>query len=199
MKLTAWSRPVKRGLLIVPLAVLLAAAAVVSVGGKAPSDVSHAATTKNYMPKSVKNDLRALRRATAPFHDIENAKAAGYPADATGCKAFPDGYFGFPPGNMGHHWVNPTLVRDGAKLEVTKPEALLYETQADGSLELVAVEYIVPEVDLPRTSPPPVFFGRQVMFHEDVAAWTLHVWIWRDNPYGTFADVSPRVSCEHAG
>ena len=26
----------------------------------------------------------------------------------------------------------------------------------------------------------------------------LHVWAWRDNPKGTFADMNPSVSCEHA-
>jgi hypothetical protein len=191
--------PIRRGALAIPMALLAAAAATVFVVANEPSGINHAAAADRPSTRGEQEDLAAMRAATDPFHDVEAAKAAGYPGDATGCKAYPDGYFGFPPGNMGHHWVNPTLVRDGAKLEVTKPEALLYETQADGSLELVAVEYIIPEVDLPRTSPPPVFFGRQVMFHEDVAAWTLHVWVWRDNPYGTFADVSPRVSCEHAG
>jgi hypothetical protein len=26
----------------------------------------------------------------------------------------------------------------------------------------------------------------------------LHVWAWKANPHGTFADMNPMVSCEHA-
>lgn len=26
----------------------------------------------------------------------------------------------------------------------------------------------------------------------------LHVWAWKSNPTGTFADMNPKVSCEHA-
>ena len=27
----------------------------------------------------------------------------------------------------------------------------------------------------------------------------LHVWAWKANPRGAFADMNPQVSCEHAG
>ena len=26
----------------------------------------------------------------------------------------------------------------------------------------------------------------------------LHVWAWKPNPHGTFADMNPNVSCDHA-
>lgn len=44
-------------------------------------------------------------------------------------------------GAMGVHFVNASLVGDGA-LDATRPEALVYEPR-EGRLELVAVEYLV--------------------------------------------------------
>jgi hypothetical protein len=144
------------------------------------------------------SDLAAARRATAQFHQLEHAIAAGYPEDATGCLDFPDGYMDFGPGAMSTHWINWDYFNDGGALDPTKPEALLYEPQATGKLRLVAVEYVVPESDLPSTAPPPVMFGRELMFHPQFDAWAVHVWLWKDNPYGLFADVNPNVTCEFA-
>jgi hypothetical protein len=191
--------PIRRGALAIPMALLAAAAATVFVVANEPSGINHAAAADRPSTRGEQEDLAAMRAATDPFHDVEAAKAAGYPGDAAGCKAYPDGYFGFPPGNMGHHWVNPSFVNDGGQLDAAKPEALLYETMEDGSIRLNGAEYIVREADLPRTAPPPVLFGRQMMFHEDVLSWTLHVWMWKGNPYGLYADVSPNVSCDFAG
>lgn len=143
-------------------------------------------------------DLAAARRATAPFHNVEQARAAGYPEDVTGCLDFPDGYLDFGPGAMGTHWLNFDYYRDGGALDPAKPEALLYEPRADGALRLVAVEYIIPEADRPRTAPPPVLFGRELQFHPQFGAWALHVWLWTHNDYGLFADVNPDVTCAFA-
>jgi hypothetical protein len=143
-------------------------------------------------------DLAAARRATARFHKLEHAIAAGYPADATGCLDFPNGYMDFGPGAMSTHWINWEYYGDGGALDPTQPEALLYEPEANGKYRLVAVEYIVPESDLPSSAPPPVLFGRELMFHPDFDAWAVHVWLWKDNPYGLYADVNPNVTCEHA-
>lgn len=143
-------------------------------------------------------DLATVRRATAPFHRVDVAEASGWPRDFTGCLDFPDGYMGFGPGAMGHHWISPAAYNDGGVLDVSTPEALLYERRADGSVRLTAVEYIIPERDLPPTAPPPVLFGREMMFHPDFRVWGMHVWLWLDNPYGLFADVNPQVGCEYS-
>ena len=143
-------------------------------------------------------DLAAARRASAPFHRVEAAMAAGWPRDVTGCLTFPDGYMQFGPGTMGLHYLNVAAYLDDGTLEPTTPEALLYEPQADGSLRLTAVEYIIPESRLPRTAPPPVMFGQEMMFHPQFEAWAIHAWLWRHNPYGIFADVNPLVNCEFA-
>lgn len=104
-------------------------------------------------------------------------------------------------GAMGVHFVNFTLV-DG-KPEVKAPEALIYEVK-DGRARLVGVEYIVPvEAWHPAQGEPPVpvLEGQVFHFNESPnrfglpAFYELHVWAWRDNPNGAFADWNPRVSC----
>lgn len=135
------------------------------------------------------NDLASLRRATAAFHNLAQAQAAGYSARITECMSDP------VEGGMGVHYLNPALL-DGA-VSVTKPEVLVYEPKADGSLRLVAVEYAVPFTAWTAAEPPELF-GQH--FHRNPAfgIWALHVWAWRDNPSGLFADWNPRVSCAAA-
>jgi hypothetical protein len=142
-------------------------------------------------PSQVQRDLATLRNATAAFHDIDNAIAAGWTTDITGCMEGPDG-------GMGHHYANFDALFDGGQLEVARPEALLYEPQANGQLRLVAVEYVILESDLARTEPAPVLLGQPFSFNPHAEVWALHVWIWLNNPSGMFADWNPRVSCEFA-
>ena len=75
----------------------------------------------------------------------------------------------------------------------------------DGRARLVGVEYIVPvEAWHPTEGDPPVpvLEGQVFHFNESPnrfglpAFYELHVWAWRDNPNGTFADWNPRVSCD---
>jgi hypothetical protein len=47
-------------------------------------------------------------------------------------------------GRNGLHYANVDLIADPA-LDHRKPEILLYESQADGTLRLVAIEYFVLE------------------------------------------------------
>ncbi|HSL70356.1 MAG TPA: hypothetical protein VK864_08950 [Longimicrobiales bacterium] len=169
-----------------------------AIAGYVSDDQLQAMVAAGALSAEAYQDLATVRQVTAPFHRIDVAEASGWPRDVTGCLDFPDGYMDFGPGAMGHHWLNVPAYLDGGVLDVSTPEALLYETQADGSLRLTAVEYIIPERFRPRTDPPPVMFGRQMMFHPQFAAWGLHVWLWLDNPYGLFADVNPRVGCQYA-
>jgi hypothetical protein len=49
---------------------------------------------------------------------------------------------------------------------------------------------------------PPTLDGQLLHFNESPnrfglpAFYELHVWAWRDNPLGTFADWNARVSCD---
>jgi hypothetical protein len=129
-------------------------------------------------------DLAALQQATAHYHKIDNALAAGY-VQLTPCLES-------PAGAQGYHYGNPALI-DG-NVSVTEPEILLYEPQAGGHLRLVGVEYVVP-LNLPEPAP---LFGQHFHANAAVGLWALHVWNWRNSPNGLFADWNAKVSCAHA-
>jgi hypothetical protein len=78
-----------------------------------------------------------------------------------------------------------------------EPELLLYEPERHGRLRLVAVEYIIPYSAHSRSAAPPVLFGQEFRQNDTFALWGLHVWLWKLNPRGLFADWNPRVNCEH--
>jgi hypothetical protein len=131
-------------------------------------------------------DLAAARQATAAFHDVDQAEAAGYGStlDILGCFENPG------VGGMGLHYVDFTLV-DGV-VDATAPEALVYEMRSNGKLKLVGLEYIVPD-DLVDPANPPMLFGQHFHKHSVLPLWVLHAWIWAPNPLGMFADWNPRV------
>jgi hypothetical protein len=137
---------------------------------------------------------RAVRQSTEPLMDVQAAIAAGYELSG-GCVSGPE------EGAMGVHYVNPALVGDGV-LDADRPEALVYEPR-NRRLQLVAVEYIVlAEQWNAANAHPPVLEGQH--FHLVSAPnraglppyYELHVWAWKRNPHGTFADWNPRVSCD---
>jgi hypothetical protein len=146
-------------------------------------------------------DLIRLARVTAPFHDVQKALDAGWSVEPM-CLEYPDGYYGEPPGTMGHHFFSVDYLTDGGRVDASEPELLLYEKRADGSWRFNAVEYIVPARDVPSTGPAPRLFGREFTFFPEVGTagvWGLHVWLWRSNPHGLYANVNPNVTCEHSG
>jgi hypothetical protein len=82
---------------------------------------------------------------------------------------------------------------------------LVYEPQADGSLELVALENLV-SADAWKAAgneAPPSFAEQPFTFSAANPAMTLpalydlHVWLFRDNPNGLFAQYNPDATCQH--
>jgi hypothetical protein len=139
------------------------------------------------------NLVQAVREATRSFQDVTAAEAAGY-GRFLGCVSGPQ------EGAMGVHYVNGTLVGDG-QLDANKPEALMYESR-NGRLRLLGVEYIVMAEAWHATHTEPPTLGGQVFHYNGSpnryalpAFYELHVWAWRDNPGGTFADWNTRVAC----
>jgi hypothetical protein len=138
-------------------------------------------------------------RATAPFHDLDAAKAAGYAEfrDAQGIACIDLA----GAGGMGVHFVKGALVGD-AVVDPVAPEALVYEPRPNGKLKLVALEYIVFAAawDAEHQGPPSLF-GREF----DLAPvpnrfglpafYSLHAWIWKPNPAGILEPWNPRVEC----
>lgn len=138
--------------------------------------------------------VKTVRRETRQFRDINEATAQGYD-EFLGCVSGPH------EGAMGVHFVNGSLVGDGL-LDATRPEALVYEP-GYGRLKLVAVEYVVlAEPWHAANEQPPVLDGQVFNYvgspnrYGLPAFYELHVWAFKKNPRGTFADHNPRVSCE---
>lgn len=132
-------------------------------------------------------DRAAAQLASAAYQDLDVALSAGYAStvDTLGC--FQDPVLG----GMGLHYVNETLM--DATVDITKPEALVYELDADKAVNgLVAHEYIVP-VEAWTTADPPALFGVPFHRHPTLPLWVLHTWLWKDNAAGVFADWNPSV------
>jgi hypothetical protein len=139
--------------------------------------------------------IKAVREALERFRDPSRAMAEGY-APMLGCVSGPD------RGAMGVHFVNGSLVGDGA-LDVALPEALVYEPTSGGGFRLVAAEYIaLADMWNAKNAAPPELMGQLFHLTESPnrfglpAFYALHVWAWRDNPSGSFVNWNPKVSCD---
>lgn len=187
-----------------PLDLCLLAAAVTLAAATACSGEPTAGATAGATLPSARaaaaqenRDLATLRSATAGFHNFDAGFKAGY-RDIFMNACMEDGS-DRRLGGMGYHYVSSNLVVDGT-VDVAHPEALLYEPGSNGQLRLVGVEYVVP-MGLWKGAEPPRLFGREFTpkhFDPDIDLWTLHVWVWKDNPSGMYADWNPRVSCNFA-
>ena len=169
----------------------------VAVGaGEAPVD-EHAAHAA-----AVPAELAQVRAATARFHRVEEAVAAGYELGwvngsgvriVAGCVAHPTA------GAMGYHYFNADLMADNA-VKALQPEVLVYAPAADGGLRLVAVEWVVrsAQSNPPGVSQAPSVLGMDMHIlvpPPGPAFYLTHAWVWADNPAGMFADWNPEVSC----
>jgi len=135
------------------------------------------------------DDLARLKTLTAEYHDVRAALADGYVATDM-CV----------PG-MGYHYANPKYVADGV-IDPWKPEVVLYIPTTHGP-RLAGVEYMKPDADqnLATDKDRPAVFGRRfegpMLGHEpgQPIHYDKHVWIWKHNPKGTFAQENPKVHC----
>ena len=135
--------------------------------------------------------LAAVRAATARYHRVGAAEADGF-ASTVHCVAT-------PVAGMGVHFVNGPRIADGA-VDADRPEVLVYEPQTDGSMRLVAVEYMVPKPmwDAVHPGARPTLFG-QTFEDGPMDSYALHVWVWRHNADGMFAAFNPAVACPAGG
>ena len=161
----------------------------------------------------VSEGLASLRNATAAFHSVDAAVAAGY-ADPTGipCVASPAGTMGIHAARVAS--LDQVVVPDA-------PEVLLYLPRKNGGVKLVGVEYLVPVLVRNNTTnavtpwfspspwgagytqltPRPSVFGESfegpMPGHEPGMPWHYdkHVWVWDTNPRGVFSQWNPSISC----
>lgn len=134
--------------------------------------------------------VQKVRKATAKYRDINVALSAGY-VPGTPCVSGPNS------GAMGVHLINSALL--GKEVDAETPEALIYEPLPDGRMRLVGVEIITFAADW--VGEVPVLDGHLLHYvgapnrYGIPAFYEIHVWAWRNNPDGAFADWNPRVSC----
>ena len=152
------------------------------------------ATAGGGMSSSDRRDLASARAASAQFHNVDKALAAGY-LETEHCVSS-------PAGTMGYHYVKPSLF---GSTDPTQPGALLYVDKPNGGKRLVAVEWLVADADgdLETDGDQPSLFG--VDFDGPMPGhgppgtmpvhYDLHVWLWDSNPNGMFAQWNPSLSC----
>lgn len=128
--------------------------------------------------------VKEVHALSARFNSTKQAEAAGYVVDPFCVES--------PAGGMGHHWANGALI--DPVFDAKQPEVMLYAPDRNGTMKLVAVEYVVINIGQPR----PAFDGQ--LFDVGgapvpVPHWTLHVWLGKPNPSGLFAPFNPDVDC----
>ena len=167
--------------------------------------------------------LADVRAATERFRDVNVALAEGYVRDPMNlCDEAT--MMGKPAelGVMGIHFFRPDLLGitgppnprvngTGTHTDFNKPSILIYEPQADGSLQLVAVENLVfiKAWEAAGNTAPPSFHGvawdkmvddpatKADEAHMFEPHYDRHVWIYRDNPNGVFAQFNPNATCKN--
>ena len=140
--------------------------------------------------------IAKVRAATARFIDINQAFHAGF-VTGTPCVSGPDA------GAMGVHLVMVSRITS-LVLDPTQPQALIYEPNADGTMRLVGVEFIVLENVWALANPAggvPALDGNLMNYvgapnrYGLPAFYELHVWAWQNNPKGSYADWNTQVTC----
>ena|SRR5215467_2621566 len=136
------------------------------------------------------SDLLAdhVRATLDRFKDVKVAVKEGYAP--LPCASGIDG------GAMGIHYVNGAYLKDDA-VDLAKPEAVMYEPMPDGKLQLIAVEYITTKGPASLENHLFAFTGTPNRYGLP-AFYELHVWAWKQNAAGTFADMNKNVSCDAA-
>jgi hypothetical protein len=208
---------------IAGLAAIAAVAGQAVSFGPAQADARAVRIDASSSPMPGEPSLGAIRAETQRFRDVKVALAAGYVRDP-GNMCETAEMMGKPRelGAMGVHFFrpdmlgitappNPRVDGNGTHTDFLKPAILIYEPQADGSYELIAVENLVFAKAWKEAGnkAPPSFHGVAYDTMIDDPATPVdeahmfephhdrHVWLYRENPNGIFAQYNPRVTCEH--
>ncbi|HEX6615290.1 MAG TPA: hypothetical protein VF046_03225 [Gemmatimonadales bacterium] len=185
---------------------VFAAAAAVAVWSSLTAPPAAAQTERNASVSSsasepLSPELEQARAALDKYRDPVMAVHDGY-LSSVACVEYLKGGEGsmeYTPGGMGVHFLNFHNI--GATLDPAKPQVLIYEPRGD-KLELAAAEWFVPVSVAGGTRP--TIFGRELQGpmegHEPLQPkglhhYDLHVWLWKNNPAGTFSPTNPAVKC----
>lgn len=191
--------------------------------GEDPAEAPTAEASAMPIPAEGEPSLDEVRAVTERFRDVEVAMAEGYLRDPMDlCDTAEMMGKSADLGAMGIHYFRPDLLGvtgppnprvdgTGTHIDFRNPAILIYEPQADGTLELVAVENLtfVAAWEAAGNSAPPSFHGVPFDHMADDASTDVdeahmfephfdrHVWIYRENPNGVFAPFNPAVTCQH--
>ena len=165
--------------------------------------------------------LDEVRALTDKYQDVNIALSEGFIRDPGNMCETAD-MMGRAPelGAMGIHFFrpdmlgisappNPRVDGNGTHTDFRRPAILIYEPQADGSLKLVTVENLVfaKAWHEAGNKKPPSFHGVDYDSMKDDPSTAIdeahmfephydrHVWLYRENPNGVFAQFNPNVSC----
>lgn len=162
-----------------------------------------------------------VRAATERFTDIKVALAEGYIVDPMRvCETAQMLGKDANMGAMGVHYFRPDLLGitgppnprvsgTGTHTDFLQPSVLIYEPQADSTMKLVAVENLtfVSAWEAAGHTDPPSYQGVPFDRMQDDPATEMdeahgfephydrHVWVYRTNPNGMFAQYNPDVTC----
>jgi hypothetical protein len=153
-----------------------------------PAAMDHAAPAAELTAEE-QQAVAGVRQIADQYRDFAAAKTAGY------TKQYPEGCVQTADGSQGFHFMNEALVDD--KIDINTPELVMFEPKADGTMELIGVDYVIP-FDRWTSAEPPQVLGRPMMRNEPLGVWALHIWTHRDNPSGMFAAFNPAANCDHA-
>jgi hypothetical protein len=203
---------------------LVGLGALPACSGAPDAQDAQSAEVRAASPAPGEPTLDEVRAAAERFRDVEVALAAGYIPDPSGmCVTAEMEGRSREEGTMGIHYFRPDLLGitgaenprvggTGTYTDFRSPAVLIYEPQANGTLDLVAVENLVfiDAWERAGNRQPPSFHGVPYDRMEDDPAteadeahgfephYDRHVWIFRENPNGVFSPFNPNVTCAHA-
>lgn len=169
---------------------------------------------------SLRPELEEFRRATERFRDVEVALSEGYVPDPSGMCMMAE-MEGLPRqlGGMGIHYFRPDLLGvtateplvtgTGTHTDFRTPGILVYMPDAEGELELVAIENLVfaEAWHAAGNEGRPEFLGQEYYHlvenpetsaheaHGFAPHYELHLWVHRENRAGVFAPFNPDLAC----
>jgi len=150
-------------------------AGAIGVGASIGLAGTASAHPEGWESMSLKQQLKAVRKATKQYRRLEVAGE--------------DGYLSITPllCGQGFHFGNFALITDGAEEGTGEahplfPEVLVYVLGEGNTLHLAAVEYLVPRAGPYENTPPKLFdSGDEVWAPLDESGlpplWALHLWV----------------------
>ncbi len=163
--------PARRGALVITLVLGAACqgtpASPINSARTASPMPAHVSTATGELTEAQRKGVARVREVTERFKDISVALAAGYTSQ------YPAGCASSSAGGQGFHYLNPAFV--DTTVDLLRPELVMYEPQADGSMALVGVDYVVPFTAW-TSERPPTLLGMPFMRNEPLGVWALHIW-----------------------